>query len=398
MADRPIRRWIIWVLAALLTLLATAAFIWRDDILRTTLDPKEPFQIYSPPPAPDYSQRAAWALLPAKPEAWSTNDPPADVFFISPTTFNGGAHWNAPINDTKADRLFRRMIAPNYVGPFQRAGRLFAPRYRQASLYSLMTLREDAREARRFAYADVAAAFRRYIQAYNNGRPFLIVGVEQGGTLAERLLAEEVATDPALKARLAGAYMIEAATPADAPPITPCRQRAEAGCLAAWVSAFDNDPQRAKDVVDRSLVWAAGAQLENLHGRLPLCFNPLFGATTTALAPAKLGLGAANATGLEWGARPPFLTRQVSAQCRNGVLRISRPKASMLKPQGDWADRQKVPGYNLFYADLEADAMARVATLLADPNYHQPAPAITTSVALKPSPVHALDGRVIRRP
>ena len=33
------------------------------------------------------------------------------------------------------------------------------------------------------------------------------------------------------------------------------------------------------------------------------------------------------------------------------------------KPTGSWADRRKVPGYNLFYADIEADALARVAAL-----------------------------------
>ena len=39
-------------------------------------------------------------------------------------------------------------MLPNYAGPFARLGRIFAPRYRQASLYTLMTLRDDAREAR----------------------------------------------------------------------------------------------------------------------------------------------------------------------------------------------------------------------------------------------------------
>ena len=30
-------------------------------------------------------------------------------------------------------------------------------------------------------------------------------------------------------------------------------------------------------------------------------------------------------------------------------------------PGGDWADRRKVPAFNLFYADLEADAKERLA-------------------------------------
>lgn len=367
MAERAYRRGIIVLGFALLALLSAATFVWRDDILRAALDPKEPFQIYRPPPPPNYASRDAWGLLPAKPTAPSPSDPPADVFFISPTTFDGGRHWNAPIDNARADRLFRRVMAPNYAGPFVRVGRLFAPRYRQASLYTLTTLREDARDARKFAYGDVANAFRLYVRDYNQGRPFFIVGVEQGGTLEARLLAEEVATKPDLKARLAGAYMIEAVTPADSPPLPPCQRRAQAGCLAAWASAFDNDIGAAQDIQNRSLVWAKGGDLENLNGRKPLCFNPLLGATTNAPAPAKLGLGAANATGLEWGARPAFLTRQVSAVCRDGVLRISRPKSAMLKPSGSWADRQKAPAYNLFYADLEADAKARVAAMEPTP-------------------------------
>ena len=39
---------------------------------------------------------------------------------------------------------------------------------------------------------DVAQAFRYYVAHYNLDRPFVIVGVEQGGTLATRLIAEEV--------------------------------------------------------------------------------------------------------------------------------------------------------------------------------------------------------------
>ncbi len=365
MADLRFRRWVIGVGALLLGLILAAAVIWRDDILRASLDPKTPFQIYHPPPAPDYARRDAWFLMPGKPATWSAADMPADVFFIAPTTYDGGSQWNAPIDDAPSDRLFRRVMAPNYAGPFVRVGRLFAPRYREASLYSLTTLREDAREARKFAYGDVAAAFRQYLKTYGGDRPFIVVGVEQGGTLAARLLAEEVDGHPAVKARLAGAYMIEAVTPADDPPLPPCQRRAQAGCLAAWASAFEDDIQAAKDIRDRSLVWAQGAELENLHGRQPLCFNPLLGATTNAPAPAKLSLGATNATGLEWGARPAFLARVVSARCHDGVLRVSRPKSPSLKPSGSWADRQKAPAYNLFYADLEVDAKARVATLLA---------------------------------
>ena len=365
MADRPkgFRRLATAAIVVVALVLSAAVYVWRDDILRTRLDPKEPFQTYDPPPAPDYAQRSAWALMPNAPEAPTAGEPPADVFFISPTTFDGGRHWNAPIDDARADRLFREVMAPNYAGPFVRVGRIFAPRYRQASLYTLMTLRDDAKEARRFAYGDVAEAFRYYIAHYNRDRPFVVVGVEQGGTLAARLIAEEVAPDPALRSRIAAAYLVQTVVPSDKPPLPPCIAPKQTGCLAAWASVYEGEPERAQALLDRSLVWNDAGQLVNLGGRTPICFNPLFGAVVDAEAPARLNLGATNATGLEWGARPAFLTRQVGARCDKGILRVTRPKSPSLKPSGSWTDRRRAPGYNVFFADLEADAGARVATL-----------------------------------
>jgi hypothetical protein len=228
-----------------------------------------------------------------------------------------------------------------------------------------MSLQEDARAARVFAYGDVERAFRVFLKRFNGDRPIVIVGVEQGGVLGERLLAERVASDPAVRQRLAAAYLIETAAPADYPPIPPCRRRGEPGCLAAWLSVPEGQFQRAAILLDRTVVWGPGGELAMLNGRPALCFNPILGTVTDAPAPARLNLGAANATGLEWGVRPGFMARQVSARCQHGVLYVSRPKSSTLTRQGDWADRRRVPGYNLFYADLEADAEARVSSLLA---------------------------------
>src|SRR5690349_374018 len=123
--------WLLRAALAVLALVLIAAAVWRDDIIRTTLDPKVPFQTYDPPPAPDYSQRSAWALRPAGDNGGRRDEPDADVFFLGPTTYDGGRHWNAPYDEPRADRAFRRTMAPNYAGPFIRLGRLYAPRYRQ---------------------------------------------------------------------------------------------------------------------------------------------------------------------------------------------------------------------------------------------------------------------------
>ncbi len=351
-------RWLVAGLAGISVVLAVAAGVFWEDLRRTALDPKVPFQTYDPPPAPDYTSRGAWALAPP---AGAPARGPVDVFFVGPTTYDGGAHWNAPLTDGRAGRLFREAMAPNYAGPFVRVGRIFAPRYRQASLYSLLTLREDAREARRFAYGDVAAAFRSYLERENQGRPFIVAGVEQGGFLSSRLIAEEVMSKPEIRRRFVVAYLIETVIPVEAAPAPSCAAPGQIGCIAAWASVETNRADRAQVLLDRALVWTPTGDLTNLARRPALCFNPILGRVTDAPAPARLHKGAANATGLEWGARPAFMARQVSAQCQGSVLRVSHPKSTSLRPSGSWADRRKAPAYNLFYADLEADAQSRVA-------------------------------------
>ena len=357
MEKSPLRTrwWLAGLLSLLIVVTAGVTAFW-GDLVSTALDPKVPFQTYQPPPGPDYAKAQAWYLRP-KPGSPLQ----ADVFFIAPTTYDGGRNWNSRLNAKRANRQFQGVMAPNYVGPFVTVGRIFAPRYRQASLYSLTTLREDAREARQFAYGDIRDAFRWYVEQDNGGRPFVLVGVEQGGTLGLRLLAEEIARDPALRSRLVAAYLVDTVAPADMPPVPPCVEASPAGCLAAWAWAYEGDFDDGKRLLDRALVWNVRGELENLSPRPSLCFNPILGAVTDQPAPIRLHLGAANATGLEWGARPAFMARQVGARCEGGILHVTKPRSASLKQAGSWADRRKVPGFNLFYADLEADAKRRLA-------------------------------------
>jgi hypothetical protein len=246
---------------------------------------------------------------------------------------------------------------------------VFAPRYRQASLYTSLTLFDDARQARQFAYGDVRAAFESFLSRIGS-RPFIIAGVEQGGELGARLLGDVVERDSGLRDRMVAAYLIDAVTPAEdhsaGSSLPGCRSRREAGCVVAWMPARRYDFVRAQKIMSRSVVWTPDGRLVGLAGREPLCVNPLLGAQNEAEAPPRLNLGAANATGLEWGARPGFMARQVGARCENGILRITRPRSALLRPSGDWADRLRTPGYNLFWADIEADAQSRAAVWLGD--------------------------------
>jgi hypothetical protein len=352
-------------LGVLLVLVAVALLVWRNDILQSLLNPELPYAVYKPPARPNYESPAAWARLPGP---LKPTDPPVDVFFVHPTTFDGGRNWNGPIDARGAARLLVRVMLPNYAGPFAGVGRVFVPRYRQASLYSALTLFDDAIEAREFPYGDVAAAFEAFERRVGPDRPFIVVGVEQGGTLAARLLRDVIGPDPALRRRLVAAYLIETAAPADEysenAPMPACDWRSQTGCVVAWISAPWLDFGRSQRIMNRSLIWNGKGRLTGLNGRLPLCVNPLLGEATHADAPPRLNRGAANATGLEWGARPGFMARQVGAQCQDGILRVSRPRSALLRPSGGWAQRLRVAPYNLFWADLEADAQTREAAWL----------------------------------
>jgi hypothetical protein len=343
--------------------------VWRDDIVKALLDPKVPFGKDHPPAAPNYALRAAWALAP---DAASKQPDGVDIFFIHPTSYpasftsyKGQRHWNAPIRDHGAMVALDQVMLPNYAGPFDAVGDVYAPRYREASLYTKSTLWDDAIEAREFAYGDVKAAFAAYIARQPPSRPFFLAGAEQGGELGAKLLRDVIAPDPALRSRLVAAYLIDTVVPADEhgprSVLPACAGRTQTGCLVAWAAVQQGDFTGQRRLLGRAMVWGPEGQLEPLGQRKPLCVNPLLGAATDAEAPPRDNLGAAAATGLEWGVRPGFLVRQVGAQCQEGLLRFTRPRSALLRPSGDWIERVREPGYNLFWADLEADTQARAA-------------------------------------
>ncbi len=390
-----VRRGVLLGVWLLILLVLGCAYVWRGEIWRTALDPKQPYPTYRPPPAPNYAAAGSWLLRPAEASHPASGDPPADVFFVHATAYAGGREWNASIHDPASEAFLQRVVLPNYAGPFQRVGRVFAPRYRAASLFAYLTLRDDARDARRFAYRDVRAAFDAMLARTPPGRPLIIAGAGQGGALALRLLQERVLPDPAVLKRVAGVYLIDTVTAADALPskgsLAACRQRDEAGCTMVWASVPTGDHQRGERRLARALTWTPDGELQNLDGRATVCVNPLTGGTDRPSATAKSNLGAANATGMEWGARPAFLAHEVSAACQGGLLRVSAPMAPSLQPAGGWLARRKIAPFNVFYADIEADAQARLAAWLGRPRSGTPAAPITSTQAVAAAPVHRID-------
>jgi hypothetical protein len=351
-------QWLGWIGMALVFLIAAAVAIWRGDILQAGLDPQTPFQTYDPPPSPDYGSDSAWVMRDVRADGAG----PAAILFLHSTTFDGGKDWNGPIGDPKADAYLQRVVIPNYAGPFARSGSISLPRYRQASLYTRLTLRDDARDARAFAYGDAVAAFEAWLAAHPAG-PLIMAGVEQGGELVDRLVRERIAGDPALRDRLVAVYLIDVLVAADSlsGAVPACATATSIGCVVGWSQVDEDNDGAAWRRLRRALVWNDDGRLVDLAGRPALCVNPVSGAADGIAVPARLHRGAANATGLEWGVRPAFIDRAVATQCRDGILRHTELKTESFRETGNWAARRKSRPYNLFYGDIEADVQARIA-------------------------------------
>lgn len=351
-----------WAGFLLVFLVAVAVGVWRGDILKAGLDPQIPFQTYDPPPAPNYSLKSAWPMRDVR----TAGSGPAAIFFLPSTTFDGGDDWNGPIGDERANAYLERVVIPNYAGPFARAGAISLPRYRQASLYTRLTLRDDARDARAFAYRDALTAFENWLEAHPDG-PLVLAGVEQGGELIDRLVRERVAGDAALRSRIVAVYLIDVIVAADNVPaqLPACATATSTGCVVGWSQVAEHSDGAARRRLRRALVWDDDGRLVELAGRPALCVNPVSGAAGEAAVSARLHHGAANATGLEWGVRPAFIDRAVATQCRDGILRHTELTTESFKEVGNWADRRKARPYNLFYADIEADVGRRLNVWMA---------------------------------
>jgi hypothetical protein len=200
------------------------------------------------PKAPDYSNLKYWAALPTQIDSadaipvaeWTDEQPNAadDVFFIYPTTYTGKRgqnEWNASTDDSKLNHQTDEYPIRYQASLFNGAGKVYAPRYRQAHLNCFFTDKHaDATKALDLAYQDVRSAFQYYLEHFNHGRPFIIASHSQGTFHAKRLIREFIDGKP-LQKQLIAAYLVGLTVPMDYfKNIRPCANPEETGCFCSW--------------------------------------------------------------------------------------------------------------------------------------------------------------------
>ena len=309
--------------------------------------------------APDYAANAAWAALPGADEAGvnagaaqSTN-----VFFLHPTTYLSPETWNASFDNAGrgvggggVDATLR-----NQASAFARCCRIFAPRYRQATLFAFLDTAGDGIKAIDLAYQDIDRAFDAFL-ARNGGKPFIVAGHSQGSIHLLRLVQQRIAGQP-LEKLLIAAYAIGAAVPADFKAIPPCADATQTGCLVSWNSVSDASYDRSRG--GQVPIWLDG-RYDTVGARRLMCTNPLDWHLDSAAA-ASANLGSLSSNGPN--AAPTLKPAYAAAKCADGQLVVELP--------ADRPDFKGLPAqtgslhiydYNLFYANLQENAVLRASS------------------------------------
>jgi hypothetical protein len=305
-------------------------------------------------PAPNYGITEHWAALPFRSDP-ADNTPrrlkdqqdsaAADVFFIHPTTYLGeptdSFQWNADVRNAALNKEVDSRPIQFQASLFNAAGKIYAPRYRQAHYYAFLTPhKEDYAAALDLAYSDVKRAFEYFLEHYNQGRPIIIAGHSQGTIHAARLLRDYFGTT-ALQQQLVVAYLPGMPIPIDSlPQISPCKDSAQTGCYVSWRTFLQGytpgwkTPDPARIVCHNPLSWrmdTVSIPSENNKGSVLYNFNRVIPHTC----------GAAVHQDYVWVSKPKF------------------PGSNFYK-----SPNYHIADYNLFYMNIRNNAALRVEEYL----------------------------------
>jgi hypothetical protein len=316
--------------------------------------PKKPFDASKIPVAPNYADLDHWAAHPDKTDMadrtpQGLNDEQktseVDVFFLYPTTYTGSKrsekYWNADVNDPKVNKKTDESSILFQASIFNGAGRVYAPRYRQAHLHVFFTKKDtaSAREALDVAYSDVKAAFQYYLEHWNNGRPFIIAGHSQGARHAMLLIRELIENKP-LEQQLVAGYIVGWPVQSNFyTQLKPCATPEETGCFCSWRT------------------WERKYGLRKAFQPEVVCTNPLtWNCTEGQYAKKSFNAGAVI---------KPFNTLRpqiTDAEVYKGILLSTKPKfpGSVLFVRKNY----HIGDLNLFYLNVRENAQTRAKVFL----------------------------------
>ena len=322
----------------------------------------------------DYSKNSSWAALPLIkdeadmiPEGESgidQNNSPVDVFFVHPTGYLKGDYWTDPLEEKSATMENTQWMMANQASAYNGCCSVYAPHYRQASIYSYFGSDELRAEVHNFVYQDVKKSFEYFIENFSNGRPFIIASHSQGTHHSIRLLAEEIDSSD-LYPRMVGAYIIGGMISKDwmssMENIGVCESAEQIGCLVHWdtmnVAQINKDmPLYSNNICVNPISWkneGSLSELQDAKGAVPVSgefvleFSGDDGPTDQVFTPLEAPL-----------------KKYVQAQCKDGALFASDQTGTRFQTFSGSGGNYHGLDYALFYMDIRENAKLKVLTHL----------------------------------
>jgi pimeloyl-ACP methyl ester carboxylesterase len=196
-------------------------------------------------------------------------NPDFDCFYVYPTVLLSGAAQMVDFSDAGIQIVNDALLAQG--ARFSRICRMFAPLYRQVGLSGGAPV---AGSDRMLGLQDVRDAFAHYLEHYNAGRKFVLIGHSQGTAVLTGMIQADI--DPEDKAsvreRLLSALLIGGS--ANVPPgqtkggtfqnLPLCTAPGELGCVIAYVSYASDAKPTATSIFGHT----------NADGMKTACVNP----------------------------------------------------------------------------------------------------------------------------
>lgn len=201
--------------------------------------------------------------------------PEFDCFYIYPTVLiNQGAQMT---DFTEAGVTLTLDALLVQAARFNRICEVYAPLYRQTGLVGgAPAPSADMKQSMQ----DVRDAFAYYLEHYNHGRNFVLIGHSQGTFMLESMIRRDLDEKPELRARLISALLI-GGQPYVSPGQTvggsfkhlaPCKTRAQTGCVIAYNSFAAESPPTATSLLGRVATAFANDPVDP-NGQV-MCVNP----------------------------------------------------------------------------------------------------------------------------
>jgi hypothetical protein len=204
--------------------------------------------------------------------------PAADCFYVYPTVSDDKTR-NSDLSIDPEERS----IALYQAARYSLHCRVFAPMYHQITLATLFSDQPPTAEERALAYGDVVAAWKTYLDRYNDGRGVILIGHSQGTFVLRQMIHDYVDPKKSVRKRLISAILLGgnvlvgagSSAGGDFKHISACESPKDTGCALAW-STF-NAPVPADALF--------GHATTNLDG------TPATGERVLCTSPADLGGG-----------------------------------------------------------------------------------------------------------